>query len=143
MAIDTRQKRTSAIDLTLPWRGSFPVPDGSISNSDRLQIGNLFATQFTTELIATTAASIILAGQAVASRNVELVSKATVTIAGKTVGITTSSTIAVTKGTITIVGQEVISSNPIFEDFPKYTIIGHSSRKTIRGRGNNVRIRGR
>jgi len=39
MAIDTRQKRRSAIGVSLPFRSTTPpVPDGSFSQADRQQM---------------------------------------------------------------------------------------------------------
>jgi hypothetical protein len=43
MAVDTRNKRASAINLMLPWRGQLPAPDGSIDISDRAQLVYLYA----------------------------------------------------------------------------------------------------
>jgi hypothetical protein len=38
MAIDTRQKRASAIHVSLPWRGLLPLPDGAaLTQADRQQ----------------------------------------------------------------------------------------------------------
>lgn len=36
MAIDTALKRFSAINHGNPWRGIFPIPDGSVDDEDRL-----------------------------------------------------------------------------------------------------------
>lgn len=33
--MDTRDKRSSAIQTGLPWRGFFPTPDGTIEQADR------------------------------------------------------------------------------------------------------------
>jgi len=35
MAVDTRDKRYSAMSIGLPWRGAYPIPDGDISATDR------------------------------------------------------------------------------------------------------------
>ena len=35
MALDTRDKRDSAIGNSLPWRMRYPVPDGTIGKADR------------------------------------------------------------------------------------------------------------
>lgn len=35
MAIDTRNKRSSAINPQCPWRGQWPNPDSTIDQSDR------------------------------------------------------------------------------------------------------------
>lgn len=35
MAIDSRDKRSSAIHVGLPWRGMYPLPDGTIGQEDR------------------------------------------------------------------------------------------------------------
>ena len=38
MALDTRDKRSSAIGLTLPWRGMLPLPDATFNQADRQHI---------------------------------------------------------------------------------------------------------
>lgn len=35
MAIDTRNKRASAISPASPWRGLWPAPDGTVDAADR------------------------------------------------------------------------------------------------------------
>jgi hypothetical protein len=35
MAIDTRNKRSSAINPQCPWRGQWPAPDSTIDQADR------------------------------------------------------------------------------------------------------------
>lgn len=42
MALDTADKRDSAIHVSLPWRMRFPVPDGSLAAPDRLHVGLLY-----------------------------------------------------------------------------------------------------
>jgi hypothetical protein len=42
MAIDTRDKRDSAIHVGLPWRMRFPVPDGSLPGADRQHAAFLY-----------------------------------------------------------------------------------------------------
>lgn len=43
MALDTRDKRDSAIGLGLPWRMRFPVPDGDLSPiGDRQHLALLY-----------------------------------------------------------------------------------------------------
>lgn len=37
MAIDTANKRASAIHVSMPWRGMLPLPDGSLNQADRQQ----------------------------------------------------------------------------------------------------------
>lgn len=39
MALDTRNKRSSAINVSIPWRGQLPDPNGSINQADRQQVG--------------------------------------------------------------------------------------------------------
>ncbi len=39
MAVDTADKRNSAIGMGLPWRNQYPIPDGSIASGDRQHIG--------------------------------------------------------------------------------------------------------
>jgi hypothetical protein len=43
MAVDTRNKRASAINLMLPWRGQLPAPDGTIDELDRAHVAFLYA----------------------------------------------------------------------------------------------------
>lgn len=38
MAIDTRDKRASAIHGGSPWRGLLPLPDGALTQGDRVQV---------------------------------------------------------------------------------------------------------
>lgn len=42
MAIDTRDKRASAIEVGLPWRGLLPVPDGGLNQGDRQQVAFMY-----------------------------------------------------------------------------------------------------
>jgi len=39
LAVDTRDKRASAIHIGLPWRGLLPLPDGTVDQGDRVQAG--------------------------------------------------------------------------------------------------------
>ena len=43
MAIDTRQKRTSAISPGIPWRNLHVVPDLTLNDLDRLQAASMYA----------------------------------------------------------------------------------------------------
>ena len=43
MALDTRQKRSSAIGVNTPWRFSLPVADGAIGVLDRQQTALVYA----------------------------------------------------------------------------------------------------
>lgn len=42
MAIDTQDKRASAINPSLPWRGYFPQPNSAIDQGDRQQAAALY-----------------------------------------------------------------------------------------------------
>ena len=42
MPIDSRDKRASAISVTLPWRGMLPVPDGTLVQGDRQQVALMY-----------------------------------------------------------------------------------------------------
>ena len=42
MAVDTRNKRASAISIGLPWRGLLPEPDGTIDQADRQQVALVY-----------------------------------------------------------------------------------------------------
>ena len=39
MAIDTRDKRSSAVNAGSPWRGLLPGPDGTLNQADRQHAG--------------------------------------------------------------------------------------------------------
>lgn len=43
MAVDTRNKRSSAIQVSLPWRSMLPAPDGAIDQADRQHTALLYA----------------------------------------------------------------------------------------------------
>ena len=43
MAIDTKQRRYSAMLIGLPWRGALPKSDGIIDAADRLMLANLYS----------------------------------------------------------------------------------------------------
>lgn len=40
--MDTRDKRSSAILHSLPWRGLFPLPDGAVNQADRQHTCNMY-----------------------------------------------------------------------------------------------------
>ncbi len=42
MAIDTANKRASAISPASPWRGLWPVPDGTVDSGDRAETAYLY-----------------------------------------------------------------------------------------------------
>lgn len=42
MAIDTRDKRASAISSALPWRGLWPLPDGALDQGDRQHVASMY-----------------------------------------------------------------------------------------------------
>lgn len=43
MAIDTANKRASAINVSSPWRSSLPFPDGVIAQLDRQHTAFMYA----------------------------------------------------------------------------------------------------
>ena len=43
MALDTKQKRSSAIGINLPFVVLFPDPDGAVSQADRQDVGYSYA----------------------------------------------------------------------------------------------------
>jgi hypothetical protein len=43
MAIDTRSKRSSAVNVGSPWRSLYPAPDGTVAQADRQQIALLYS----------------------------------------------------------------------------------------------------
>jgi hypothetical protein len=42
MAVDTRNKRASVVNVSLPWRGIWPTPDGTIDRQDRSEALGLY-----------------------------------------------------------------------------------------------------
>lgn len=42
MALDTRDRRASALAGGLPWRAAFPAPDGGLDAGDRLHLAGLY-----------------------------------------------------------------------------------------------------
>ena len=43
MALDTRDKRASAIHVGMPWRGLLPLPDGAaLDQGDRQQVAFMY-----------------------------------------------------------------------------------------------------
>ena len=54
MAITTQDQRASAVHVALPWRGLFPVPDGSINANNRAQAGMMFGDRFSPVVTSTT-----------------------------------------------------------------------------------------
>ncbi|HEV8655645.1 MAG TPA: hypothetical protein VGR85_09060 [Candidatus Limnocylindria bacterium] len=43
MAIDTRNKRSSAVFVTMPWRAQLPAPDGAIGQGDRQAVAFMYS----------------------------------------------------------------------------------------------------
>ena len=43
MALDSRENRASAVHVGLPWRGLYPIGDGTISQADRQQTAAFYA----------------------------------------------------------------------------------------------------
>lgn len=43
MPVDTRNKRSSAIQTMIPWRGMLPVPDGTVGQADRQHVAYIYA----------------------------------------------------------------------------------------------------
>ena len=50
MALDTRNKRASAVGLALAWRMVLPHPDGTIATADRQQAALCYAGIATAEI---------------------------------------------------------------------------------------------
>lgn len=42
MALDTADKRSSAVNIGSPWRGLLPFPSGSIDQQDRQHIAYMY-----------------------------------------------------------------------------------------------------
>lgn len=43
MSVDTRDKRSSALGVNTPWRGMWPVSDGSLAtNADRMHMAFMY-----------------------------------------------------------------------------------------------------
>lgn len=43
MALDNRNRRASAITPSLPWRGMWPLPDGTLASEERYLMGGMYA----------------------------------------------------------------------------------------------------
>lgn len=43
MPVDTRNKRSSALHVTGPWRCQWPTPDGTIAAGDRQEIAFMYS----------------------------------------------------------------------------------------------------
>lgn len=52
MAIDTQQKRASAVHVSLPWRGLFPLPDAAAeTQADRQQAAHHYSGILATGIV--------------------------------------------------------------------------------------------
>lgn len=60
-AVDTRDKRSSAISPGSPWRDQLPAPDGNVTEGDRAQVGGLYSG-LATATLPVVRASMILPG---------------------------------------------------------------------------------
>ncbi len=43
MAVDSASKRLSILNMTTAWRGSLPLPDGTIDGGDRQHLLNAYS----------------------------------------------------------------------------------------------------
>lgn len=43
MAVDTANKRSSAINVSSPWRSRLPFPDGTIDQGDRQHVAYMYS----------------------------------------------------------------------------------------------------
>jgi hypothetical protein len=43
MAIDTRNKRSSAVSVGSPWRAMLPEPDGAVGQADRQHVALMYS----------------------------------------------------------------------------------------------------
>lgn len=43
MALDTAAKRSSAINVGLPWRARLPFPDGAVAQDDRQAVAFMYS----------------------------------------------------------------------------------------------------
>ena len=50
MALDTANKRSSAVNVASPWRGMLPLPDGAIGKADRQHVGLHYASAGATKV---------------------------------------------------------------------------------------------
>ena len=56
MAVDSRDKRSSAIVPGMPWRGLLPVPDSGVNAGDRQHVSYLYRGIAADSPVTTTAA---------------------------------------------------------------------------------------
>jgi len=57
MAVDSEAKRSSVVNLVLPWYSTLPPPDGSVSQADRQHVGQSYTGILATLPYATRSAS--------------------------------------------------------------------------------------
>ncbi len=165
MAIDTRQKRDSAQSVGLPWRGSYPVPDGSLAAyADRVQAANLYTVTLTSNLSATptidaftsTATATVLvqaaatptidAFTATATGTVLVQAAATPTIGDFTATATGITLVPLSLSATPTIGAFTLSSTLFIgpAEFPKYFIVGRGTDQLLWGQGfGNDLIQGR
>lgn len=43
MSVDTRDKRASAVHVSLPWRTALPLPDGTVDAADRPIVVHMYS----------------------------------------------------------------------------------------------------
>lgn len=83
MPLDSRNKRASAVHVSLPWRGLLPLPDGTITAADRQQIAwhysGIAATDAPTGdgLVSVTLAGLVLSSAGLVSGAVSAASALT------------------------------------------------------------------
>ncbi len=46
-------ERISAVHVGLPWRGLFPIPDGTLNGNDRAHVATFFGADFTPLITST------------------------------------------------------------------------------------------
>ena len=56
--MDSRDRRASAIHTGLPWRGMYPLADGSVGREDRFQAAGLYRAASESFVIVTVLGSV-------------------------------------------------------------------------------------
>jgi hypothetical protein len=53
MPVDTRNKRSSAINVASPWRSQLPAPDGAVTQPDRQHAALMYSGISASTVVAT------------------------------------------------------------------------------------------
>lgn len=125
MGITTRNKRSSAINISSPWRGMLPAPSGSSAGSDRAEVAFLYRLD---DFISVAVADLTLTGSDITFRdaNVVTVDAGALTLSGS--NILERDTIGITSADLTLTGSAITfrDANLVTVDAGALTLSGSS-----------------